>query len=140
MKIVTIARKPLSEKNVASNVLKHGCGALNVDECRIEGVKRQVIQGINSSSSSYVVAKERRISGPSTDGRWPSNLLLLGGQIVSEMDCQSGVSIGNVKNPYVYSDRQYDNASSSMFNGDKPQAPSNYADHGGASRFFKCFK
>ena len=35
MKIITIARKPLSESNVASNVLKHGCGALNVDASRI---------------------------------------------------------------------------------------------------------
>ena len=30
-----LARKPLSEKTVAANVLKHGTGALNIDACRV---------------------------------------------------------------------------------------------------------
>lgn len=30
-----LVRKPLSERNVALNVLKHGCGALNIDGCRV---------------------------------------------------------------------------------------------------------
>lgn len=30
-----LARKPLSEANVAQNVLKHGVGALNIDACRM---------------------------------------------------------------------------------------------------------
>ncbi len=33
---ITLARKPMSEKNTAENVLKHGTGALNIDGCRIE--------------------------------------------------------------------------------------------------------
>jgi site-specific DNA-methyltransferase (adenine-specific) len=32
---ICMARKPLSEKTVASNVLMHGTGAINVDGCRI---------------------------------------------------------------------------------------------------------
>ena len=35
MKIVHILRKPLSEGTVADNVLKHGCGGLNIDATRI---------------------------------------------------------------------------------------------------------
>jgi len=46
MRVIHLARKPLSEPSVAANVLKHGCGALNIDACRV---------------------------GP---GRWPSNLML----------------------------------------------------------------
>ena len=137
MKIITIARKSLSERTVASNVLKHGCGALNVDGCRVG-------EDVDTRRDSNVMGYHGNVrpftGGTESGGRWPSNLLLLGRCPVDEMDRQSGVSIGNIKKPYVYSDRQYDNASSSMFNGDKPQAPSNYADHGGASRFFKCFK
>jgi len=33
---IVVARKPLSEKNVALNVLKWGTGGLNIDECRIK--------------------------------------------------------------------------------------------------------
>ena len=34
---MVLARKPLSEKSVADNVMKHGTGAINIDGCRIEG-------------------------------------------------------------------------------------------------------
>lgn len=32
---ITVARKPLAEKNVASNVLKYGTGGINIDESRV---------------------------------------------------------------------------------------------------------
>ena len=32
-----MARKPISEKSIADNVLKHGTGGINIDGCRIEG-------------------------------------------------------------------------------------------------------
>ena len=34
--LIYIGRKPLSERNIAENVLKHGSGALNIDACRIK--------------------------------------------------------------------------------------------------------
>tara|TARA_R100001163_G_scaffold65187_1_gene61517 strand:+ start:1708 stop:3141 length:1434 start_codon:yes stop_codon:yes gene_type:complete len=34
---MVLARKPLSEKSVADNVMKHGTGAINIDACRIDG-------------------------------------------------------------------------------------------------------
>jgi site-specific DNA-methyltransferase (adenine-specific) len=34
---MVLARKPLSEKSIADNVIKHGTGAINIDACRIEG-------------------------------------------------------------------------------------------------------
>lgn len=37
---ITVARKPLSEKTVAANVLKHGTGGINIDESRIGGEDR----------------------------------------------------------------------------------------------------
>ncbi len=33
---ICLARKPLSEKSVAENVLKHGTGGINIDGCRVE--------------------------------------------------------------------------------------------------------
>ena len=44
---------------------------------------------------------------------------------------------GNGKGAYNYAGKEYDNKDTSMFNGDKPQAPSNFNDSGNASRFFK---
>jgi hypothetical protein len=35
MKVIHVLRKPLSEKTVTANVLKHGTGAVHIDPCRI---------------------------------------------------------------------------------------------------------
>ena len=34
---LVLARKPISEKSIADNVLKHRTGGINIDECRVEG-------------------------------------------------------------------------------------------------------
>ena len=47
---------------------------------------------------------------------------------------------GNNGKPYNYAGREYNNKETSMFNGDKPQAPSNYNDSGSACRYFYCAK
>ena len=41
MKVIHVLRKPLSEKTVTANTLKHGTGAVHIDPCRIprEGQK-----------------------------------------------------------------------------------------------------
>jgi hypothetical protein len=73
---IIMARKPLSEGTVAANVLEHGTGAINVDGCRVPGIKPQVTQGINSNATSFNVTKEHRISGDPSEGRWPANVIL----------------------------------------------------------------
>jgi len=40
---IIVARKPLSESSVAANVLKHGCGALNIDASRIEAADQAAL-------------------------------------------------------------------------------------------------
>lgn len=52
-------------------------------------------------------------------------------------ECFPDTGKGNGKGVYNYAGREYDNQGTSMFNGDKPQAPSNFNDSGSASRFFK---
>ena len=47
---------------------------------------------------------------------------------------------GNGGEPYNYAGKEYNNKDSSMFNGDKPQAPSNFNDNGSAARYFYCAK
>jgi site-specific DNA-methyltransferase (adenine-specific) len=69
---ICLARKLLSEKTVAANVLKHGTGAINIDLCRVgtEG---------GTSGSNYAKTGQFGIGGKadirSIDaGRWPANL------------------------------------------------------------------
>lgn len=82
---IVLARKPLGEKTLAANVLKHGTGAINVDGCRIAGTKPQVTQGINTSPTSLNVAKRRQLSGPPDEGRFPANLIHDGSDDVVEL-------------------------------------------------------
>lgn len=77
MIVVTIARKPLSESTVASNVLATGTGSLNIDACRIG-------TGTGGEAPVYVPNKKNAVFGvgmgggewDSTKGRWPANLVL----------------------------------------------------------------
>ena len=71
-------------------------------------------------------------------GRFPANLILDGSDEVVALFPQTGK--GNGGKPFSYSGREYDNKDSSMFNGDKPQAPSNFNDSGSASRYFYTAK
>jgi len=72
---IVVARKPLSEKNVALNVLKWGTAGINIDECRIEtdeDTKRN--QKGNHNSTSYSITKNG-LTGGNPFGRFPANLI-----------------------------------------------------------------
>ena len=74
---IVVARKPLSEKNVALNVLKWGTGGINIDGCRIEGVTSG--SGANMSNKVYGDYKNKRVGVPNivnTQGRFPANIIL----------------------------------------------------------------
>ena len=97
MRVITVARKPLSEGTVAGNVLKHGCGALNIDASRIrplagEGTvgpgslsdpsqRRGTVGGdlgiTGTSLSKFQQAQAESIARTNTLGRWPANLILM---------------------------------------------------------------
>ncbi len=141
---IVLARKPLSEKTIAENVLKWGTGGLNIDGCRIP-----TDETITNHSRSAESAKSKGKYGDSKAqethqtqgqklGRFPANVILdeEAGRMLDE---QSGsISYGNKSGGYSYSDRQY--AVQGFVKNCKPKAPSNYGDSGGASRFFYCAK
>ena len=89
---IVMARKPLLEKSIAENVLKHGTGGINIDGCRIEGeVKRPDTNpdfrdqgekskesiGINKLSFGQVRdAKRKYIEKEENNlGRFPANVM-----------------------------------------------------------------
>ena len=136
---ITLARKPLSEKTVAENVLKYGTGGINIDDCRVGVEERPVMvrtETVVSASSMSGESTGATSSGEvTTQGRWPANLILDDSEEVVSLFPTAGKGNGGL--PYSYSGKEYDNKDTSMFNGDKPQAPSNFNDRGSAARFFK---
>ena len=85
-----LARKPLSEKTIAANVLEHGTGGINIDASRIsldlnkepntgdmyylKKGKEYPNQG--KSSSKIMGAKSDRVDITMKQGRFPANLIL----------------------------------------------------------------
>ena len=81
VRVIHVLRKPLSEGTVASNVLKHGCGGLNIDASRI-GTSDYCGGGSKMSSSGHTLSEFESyekgsgwVAG-SVSGRWPANLIL----------------------------------------------------------------
>jgi hypothetical protein len=84
--IITLLRKPL-EGTVAENTLKHGCGALNIDETRIsfdssENInfdarqRQQTASYKESGWSGHVAQVGSDIQMFKEKGRWPANFIL----------------------------------------------------------------
>ncbi len=73
---ITVARKPLIG-TVASNVLEHGTGGLNVDACRVGDEKVEKGRAGRSECDSNALGK--KLMGTSEQewhtGRWPANLI-----------------------------------------------------------------
>lgn len=139
---ICLARKPL-DGTVLENVLKHGTGGLDIDGTRVgtetmtEGRAKQNTDGRYAWNTGVDTSKP--LDNPQVHtGRFPANLIIDGSDEVEAVFPQTGK--GNGGKPFSYSGREYDNKDSSMFNGDKPQAPSNFNDSGSASRFFYTAK
>ena len=74
---ITVARKPLSEKTVAENVLKWGTGGIDIDGGRVEGEMgkdRALSTPRRTDNNKYGQANET-INPQSPLGRFPANLI-----------------------------------------------------------------
>ena len=74
---ITVARKPLIG-TVAANVLEHGTGALNIDGCRVAGIK-PTVKNIPFEAWRQAEGRDDRQTPAQTydasEGRWPANLI-----------------------------------------------------------------
>lgn len=128
---IVLARKPLSEKTVAENVLKWGTGAINVDENRI-GTEQITIRG-GGGGPGTGWGKKNEVNLPRT-GRWPANVLF--DEDAAEMlNEQSGISKSS-------SAKRNNKPSKNLaMSGDNlGHISSGHDDSGGASRFFYVAK
>lgn len=151
-----LIRKPLSEKNVALNVIKHGCGGINIDESRIssEPIPCQVSSTGSGYSGSFSPKDYPGKRVYTNQGRFPANLILS-----HNPDCvlkgEKNVGKGELKKcntirKYFMKEKSYN----------EPPTPTNYGTEtiasyectegcavkeldeqiGGASSFFYCSK
>lgn len=145
---ILLCMKPC-EGTFAENALKWGVAGLNIDGCRVDACGDPQLEekyhSVRNASArnNAIYGKDTRSRSegniePHPAGRWPANVVHDGSEEVLAEFPNSGS--GNNGEPFQYSGREYDNKDTSMFNGDKPQAPSNYNDRGSASRFFYCAK
>jgi len=148
---IVVARKPLGEKTVAANVLKHGTGALNIDGSRIGMTDADLTQSANnwkpkgyeSKENIYDIGVEVISTVQNTAGRWPANVILDESQ-AAELDRQSGVSSstsssGHKRSGNVVGDERSAKAAG-IYGDDAWIVGSLHNDSGGASRFFYVAK
>jgi len=137
-----LCRKPLAEKNIVDNVLKHGTGAINIDKSRIPTEDK--LQYLHNTENRNVFDNRIRTSGDKTIekidsglGRFPANLIHDGSDAVMEEFAKYGES----------------KSSSSVWNGfhrngntlttSKTEdyiTAGGYDDSGSVARFFYCSK
>ncbi|NBW99124.1 site-specific DNA-methyltransferase [bacterium] len=92
-----LIRKPIEERSVASNVLKHGTGGINIDASRIETEEKlQAGRGINKTdynSPSGYKTSNRAPYIQATKGRFPSNLVLSHNAECKEDQCTDDCAV-----------------------------------------------
>lgn len=157
---VAVLRKKPPSGSCVRNVREWDCGGLNVDKSRIRNRGKR---GDPRGADGRVYRPTGNVYGTHRDsssfdlnqGRWPANLLLLqasgcspfvgcgDGCPVLDLDRQSGrtssvVVVAGCKKPFS-SSRTW-NTGGRALRGGQPNAPRQYGDEGGASRFFKQFK
>lgn len=141
---IILARMPLAG-TVAANLAAHGCGALNIDGCRVPTDaprpwrESAVPVSGNGSTVFGAFAKEgTRAVADTTEGRWPANLLHDGSAEVLGAFAAFGESTSSPRerrNTAVAHNR-----TGSMGASAKDWTTHGHADAGSPARFFMCAK
>jgi len=133
---ICLARKPL-QGTVAANIAKHGTGALNIDECRIdtgESTLRIKAGGRGQFPHEDDSWEPKTVQVGSDLGRWPANIIHDGSEeVLAEFpaDAPSGGHISRRLSPKsnnVYGDL-----------GCPKEERVGFPDSGSAARFFASF-
>lgn len=138
---ICLARKPISEKTIAENFIKHGVGGLNIDKCRVP-----IEQDEKLPEKIERSPKTTGICGAFTDkygeitwskheqGRFPANIIHDGSDDVVDLFPQQKGVIG----------QQRLTGQKSIFNlsqqSEKQIYKKGISDNGSAARFFYCAK
>ena len=152
IEMICLARKPISEKSIAANVLKWGCGGLRIDESRIgfakgdsTGSAKSAGLGSLNTSQKFFNGLPAKISPPHSEGRWPANLLLSCSEACTESSHHESCTIavldrqsGETRSAGLYPSDSQGTGSGVAFMPLKHQGTL-YDDTGFASRYFMRF-
>lgn len=146
MRVVTVSRKPLAETVLASNVVAYGCGAINIDGCRVATTPAER-DAMLKMSEGFAGRKWGRpdlvnygyegsmptktVSTPHERGRWPTNVVLDGVEAALDLGRQSGAGQSAVRRG------EGEHLDSSRESWRFRRATGGFVDSGTAARFFK---
>ena len=141
---MVLARKPLSEKTVAANVLTYGTGAINIDASRVGneqlgggtlpdyrdvGAMSKEATGIDKLSFGQNPRPADRIEQPTYTGRFPANFIHDGSdEVVALFPNSKGNGATGGGEGGIWT------------KGNKQQVSPGFTDNGTAARFFYCAK
>jgi DNA modification methylase len=144
---IVMARKPLTEKSIAENVLKYGTGGINIDGCRIETdeeLGRFQIDGNGPLSPKHGFNNNSMSNGDkfiegNPNGRFPANIIFdeEAGKILDE---QTGVLTSGFMKAGTPRKMSESNVNTYGHYDSDTSYRDTYGDSGGASRFFYCPK
>lgn len=154
---ITVARKPLSEKTIASNVLKYGTGSLNINGCRVESNGDNLGGGMVSKGRPKAsdgwdrpwmhdeektnlkkIESAEKVKLAERLGRWPANFIHDGSEEVVELFPVTH-GAGNKKESKCRAKETQKCYSGEW--GELNHNPNYHGNNGGsASRFFYCPK
>ena len=134
-----MARKPLTEKSIAENVLKYGTGGINIDGSRVgtDDTRSKASLTALGQNSGWNAHNNKEVIAGSECGRFPANIIFdeEAGQLLDE---QSGpTSQGHWSKTKTTGFGEFGNGKSE-YKGVGPKDKNK--DKGGASRFFYCPK
>ena len=124
---IVVARKPVSEKTVAANVLKWGVGGINIDGTRV-GNEEVTINTFDNGAKPWGDAVGEAYTGRKSVGRWPANVMFTHAE-----DC---VEVGSVVETI-----SNHNAPKGTFAGGEPERGSDtseYRDYEVSTAVFEC--
>jgi len=138
-------RKPLGS-TVAECVLKHGTGALNIDQTRIKCDVAKTCFSANAGSRHVGILNggktsdaEPRITSADPSGRWPANLTM-DAEAAALLDEQSGESVSTGGGGYRDAGADTRHGIYGKYGARDLPPNVGIGDTGGASRFFATFK
>ena len=139
---IVVARKPITQ-SVAKNVLEHGTGAINIDECRVGVAPDDDVFAKNPNTKGGFGHGNAAVYGDSegapeydpSKGRWPANVIHDGSdEVVQNFPESNSARIGNANNP------KRGGNSTPIWGISDGRETNDYRDSVSAARFFYCAK
>lgn len=147
---IILVRKPISEKTIALNVIKHGTGGINIDASRIKFQSEKDLKSATFGTQTDITGNNFNTNKPSDGnvhatnveanplGRFPTNVIHDGSDELQEEFDRYGIK----KSGFMKADthRNVDGGYAGGFPMDRVGERDTYGDSGSVSRFFYCAK